>query len=147
MELTQGSETSVNYILTPGKYPKEYIQYSNHGESLKSRINRLPSVTLFLQNSLDCMACLTLLWYSILPNYVKCIGTPHLSSRFQLEKILFCFYIPGLSDVLLSVYNTCIIKHLTFYLSVVVISRTPFTPSDYNKILSSWQSHHVFQTN
>ena len=38
MELTQGSETSANYNLTPGKYPKEYIQYSNHGESLKSRI-------------------------------------------------------------------------------------------------------------
>ena len=36
MELTQGSETSANYNLTPGKYPKEYIQYSNHGESLKS---------------------------------------------------------------------------------------------------------------
>ena len=38
MELTQGSETSANYNLTPGKYPKERIKYSNHGESLKSRI-------------------------------------------------------------------------------------------------------------
>jgi len=37
MELIQGSETSVNYNLTPGKYPEENIQYSNHGESLKSR--------------------------------------------------------------------------------------------------------------
>jgi hypothetical protein len=37
MELTQGPETSANYNLTPGKYPKEHIQYSNHGESLKSR--------------------------------------------------------------------------------------------------------------
>ena len=27
MELTQGSETSANCILTPGKYPKEHIQY------------------------------------------------------------------------------------------------------------------------
>jgi len=27
MELTQGSETSANYNLTPGKYPKEYIQH------------------------------------------------------------------------------------------------------------------------
>jgi len=26
MELTQGSETSANYNLTSGKYPKEYIQ-------------------------------------------------------------------------------------------------------------------------
>ena len=28
MELTQGSETSANYNLTPGKYPKEHIQCS-----------------------------------------------------------------------------------------------------------------------
>ena len=37
MEQIQGSETSANYKLTPGKYPKEHFQYSNHGESLKSR--------------------------------------------------------------------------------------------------------------
>ena len=37
MELTEGSETSVNHNLTPGRYPKEHIQYSRHGESLKSR--------------------------------------------------------------------------------------------------------------
>ena len=37
MELIQGSETSANYNLTPGKYPEENIQYSNQGESLKSR--------------------------------------------------------------------------------------------------------------
>jgi hypothetical protein len=37
MELTEGSETSANHNLTPGKYPKEYIQYSKQGESLKSR--------------------------------------------------------------------------------------------------------------
>ena len=36
--LIQGSETSANYNLMPGKYPEENIQYSNHGESLKSRI-------------------------------------------------------------------------------------------------------------
>jgi len=41
MELIQGSETSANYNLTPGKYPEENIQYSNHGESLKSRIFQL----------------------------------------------------------------------------------------------------------
>jgi hypothetical protein len=38
MELTEGSETSANHNLTPGKYPKEQIQYSKHGERLKSRI-------------------------------------------------------------------------------------------------------------
>ena len=38
MELIEGSETSANYNRTPGKYPKEYIQDSKHGESLKSEI-------------------------------------------------------------------------------------------------------------
>jgi len=35
-EAIHGSETSAYYTLTLGKYPKENIQYSNHGESLKS---------------------------------------------------------------------------------------------------------------
>jgi hypothetical protein len=43
MELIQGSETSANYNLTPGKYPKEHTQYSNHGGSLKSRITFIKS--------------------------------------------------------------------------------------------------------
>jgi hypothetical protein len=34
----EGSETSANHYLTPGKYPEEHTQYSEHGESLKSRI-------------------------------------------------------------------------------------------------------------
>ena len=38
MELIEGSETSANHNRTPRKYPKEYIQDSKHGESLKSRI-------------------------------------------------------------------------------------------------------------
>ena len=54
MELIQGSETSANYNLTPGKYPEENIQYSNHGESLKSRI-----------------ACLVNLDYNFLPRRIK----------------------------------------------------------------------------
>jgi hypothetical protein len=33
METTQGSETSAYQNLTPGKYPKEYTQYSTHGGS------------------------------------------------------------------------------------------------------------------
>ena len=36
MELIECSETSANHNRTPGKYPKEYIQDSKHGESLKS---------------------------------------------------------------------------------------------------------------
>ena len=37
MELIEGSETSANHNQTPGKYPKEYIEDSKHGESLKPR--------------------------------------------------------------------------------------------------------------
>jgi hypothetical protein len=43
MELIQGSETSANCILTRGIYPKEHIHYSNHGESLKSKILKFHS--------------------------------------------------------------------------------------------------------
>jgi hypothetical protein len=37
MDLTEGSETSAKLNLTAGKYPKENIQDSEHGENLKSR--------------------------------------------------------------------------------------------------------------
>jgi hypothetical protein len=36
MDLTEGSETSAKLNLTQGKYPKENIQVSEHGENLKS---------------------------------------------------------------------------------------------------------------
>jgi hypothetical protein len=35
MDLTEGSETSAKLNPTPGKYPKENIQDSEHGENLK----------------------------------------------------------------------------------------------------------------
>ena len=38
MEQTECSETSAYIIQTPGKYPKENIIHSEHGESLKSRM-------------------------------------------------------------------------------------------------------------
>ena len=38
MEQTECSETSAYKIQTPGNYPEESIQHSEHGESLKSRI-------------------------------------------------------------------------------------------------------------
>jgi len=38
MEQTECSETSAYKIQTPGNHPKESIQHSGHGESLKSKI-------------------------------------------------------------------------------------------------------------
>jgi hypothetical protein len=38
MEQTERSETSTYEIQTPGNYPEEIIQHSQHGESLESRI-------------------------------------------------------------------------------------------------------------
>ena len=38
MEQIECSETSAYNNQTPGKHPKEYIQDSKHGKSLKSRI-------------------------------------------------------------------------------------------------------------
>ena len=37
MEQTEYSETSAYKIQTPGNYPEENIQHTEHGESLKSR--------------------------------------------------------------------------------------------------------------
>jgi hypothetical protein len=37
MKTEQCSETSTNKIQRPGNHPKERIQHSEHGESLKSR--------------------------------------------------------------------------------------------------------------
>jgi hypothetical protein len=38
MGLIEGSEMSAHIKQTPGNYPKENVLYSEHGESLKSRI-------------------------------------------------------------------------------------------------------------
>jgi hypothetical protein len=41
MKTEQSSKMSLPKIQTPGNHPKEIIQHSEHGESLKSRINSL----------------------------------------------------------------------------------------------------------
>jgi len=41
MEQTECSETSAYEIQTPGYYPEESLQLSEHGEILKSRIRHL----------------------------------------------------------------------------------------------------------
>jgi hypothetical protein len=38
MEETECSETSAYKIQTPGNYPEENIQHTEHGESLKSKV-------------------------------------------------------------------------------------------------------------
>ena len=45
MEQTECSETLAYKIQTPGNYPEESIQHSEHGESLKSRIHTACSRT------------------------------------------------------------------------------------------------------
>jgi len=37
MELAERSETSAHEIQTPGNYPEESIQHSEHGEILESK--------------------------------------------------------------------------------------------------------------
>ena len=45
MEQTDCSETSAYKIQTPGNYPKESIQHTEHCESLKLRIQYLVATT------------------------------------------------------------------------------------------------------
>jgi hypothetical protein len=54
MDLKEGSETLANHNRTPGKYPKEHIQCSKHGESLKSR-NIFPLLGIKYQEHVDDM--------------------------------------------------------------------------------------------
>jgi hypothetical protein len=53
MELIQGSEMSANYNLTPGKYPKEHIQYGRdvHSFAMLNSIDWL----LLQTSSLHCV--------------------------------------------------------------------------------------------
>jgi hypothetical protein len=59
MELIEGSETSAYINQTPGIHPKENLLYSEHGESLKSRIpyllfcNALPTCYDFPKDGLQ----------------------------------------------------------------------------------------------
>jgi len=48
MEQAECSETSAYKIQTPGNYPKEKTQHSEHGESLKSRIKTVSFMNLEL---------------------------------------------------------------------------------------------------
>jgi hypothetical protein len=41
MEQTECSETSAYKIQTPGNYPEENIQHTEHGESLKSKKHKV----------------------------------------------------------------------------------------------------------
>jgi hypothetical protein len=52
MEKTECSETSAYNLQTPGNYPKESIQHLEHGESLKSRIEKLHLIYRLLFHSL-----------------------------------------------------------------------------------------------
>jgi len=52
MEQTECSETSAYKIQTPGNYPEENIQHTEHGKNLKSRglllFSRAPNCTHFI---------------------------------------------------------------------------------------------------
>ena len=50
MEQTEYSETSAYKLQTPGNYPKESIQHTEQGESLKSRRIQLFCRVFFLSN-------------------------------------------------------------------------------------------------
>jgi len=59
MEQTECSETSAYKIQTPGNYPEENIQHTEHGESLKSRMFNIANLSIWFrvgvnnQNSID----------------------------------------------------------------------------------------------
>jgi hypothetical protein len=73
MGQTECSETSAIKIQTPGNYPEENIQLSQHGESLKSRIHPGMSTTCgFIPvNEYELCNCTTSLHFIIFENDVE----------------------------------------------------------------------------
>jgi hypothetical protein len=63
MEETDCSETSAYKLHTPGNYPKESIQHTEHGESLKSRMNKINKIRIlswdYLKTMLQTIVCHT----------------------------------------------------------------------------------------
>jgi len=57
MELIEGSETSAISVVTPGNYPKENILHTEHGESLKPRIQSFLTVALLLGYGVSHSVC------------------------------------------------------------------------------------------
>ena len=103
MEQTGYSETSAYTIQTPGNHPKERIQHSKHGESLKSR------KTLFFPNyvfvsvhlSIHLSFCLSIYLYIYLsiylPTYLSIFQSCRLTSEcFERSPVLWiygsCFF-------------------------------------------------------
>jgi hypothetical protein len=62
MEQTQCSETSAYKIQTPGNYPEESIQRSEHGENLKSRTSIRVLVAWTLMFSQQCFLSVQVFW-------------------------------------------------------------------------------------
>jgi len=54
MEQTECSETSAYKIQTPGNYPEENMQHTEHGESLKSRRMHTLRVLSPTQQNMQC---------------------------------------------------------------------------------------------
>jgi len=55
MELTECSETSTYKIQKPGNHPKERIQHTEHGESLKSRRKTVRNRQVSITHSIRCI--------------------------------------------------------------------------------------------
>jgi hypothetical protein len=54
MEQIECSETSAHKIQTPGNYPGENIQHTEHGESLKSKMHHCMFVTVHVRYLCTC---------------------------------------------------------------------------------------------
>jgi len=67
MEQTECSETSAYKIQTPGNYPKENIQHTEHGESLKSRVICLVEYLIYFLNFNEKYSIIThIIWQKVL---------------------------------------------------------------------------------
>ena len=71
MEQIECSETSAYINQTPGNYPKENKLYSEHGESLKSRIHHFNTSHIFYMHQWFVDVCSFVYLLAFLCNYLK----------------------------------------------------------------------------
>jgi hypothetical protein len=86
MEQTECSETSAYKIQTPGNYPEENIQHTEHGESLKSRINVLFKCQIKIHNLMYRLNITQIHKNSNIQSLVDLIQLLHFFRKINLEK-------------------------------------------------------------
>ena len=112
MEQTESSETSAYKIQTPGNYPKENIQHTEHGESLKSkRLDMSPFCSRKTERRSTCRAVSVTKCIDLCNGHIRGGSPPHhlyhylsLETKKQIQSQKHCGILPDAVDIVEKIY-------------------------------------------